>query len=211
MHIRHVHTAPTVGMREQMKSGLRFVRQSPAIVGLTVLASATTFLGNPLLTFLPLFARDVFQGDVAQYTQLMAFAGGGAVTGALVVAWLGKFKHMGLTLLLIQVAFGILTVLFAQSRVFWLNAILLFACGAALVMVFAMISSLVQLIAPNEMRGRVMSIYMVAFRGGMPLGSLASGFVASYTSAPFVLTVNGVLLSLVAAWFLLKSHGVREL
>lgn len=211
MHIRHVHTAPTVGMREQMKSGLRFVRQSPAIIGLTVLASATTFLGNPLLTFLPLFARDVFQGDVAQYTQLMAFAGGGAVTGALVVAWLGKFKHMGLTLLLIQVAFGILTVLFAQSRVFWLNAILLFACGAGLVMVFAMISSLVQLIAPNEMRGRVMSIYMVAFRGGMPLGSLASGFVASYTSAPFVLTVNGVLLSLVAAWFLLKSHGVREL
>ncbi|MGE0446581.1 MAG: MFS transporter [Vicinamibacterales bacterium] len=211
MHIRHVHTAPTVGMREQMKSGLRFVRQSPAIIGLTVLASATTFLGNPLLTFLPLFARDVFQGDVTQYTQLMAFAGGGAVTGALVVAWLGKFKHMGLTLLLIQVAFGILTVLFAQSRVFWLNAILLFACGAGLVMVFAMISSLVQLIAPNEMRGRVMSIYMVAFRGGMPLGSLASGFAASYTSAPFVLTVNGVLLSLVAAWFLLKSHGVREL
>jgi MFS family permease len=211
MHIRHVHTPPTVGMREQMKSGLRFVRQSPAIIGLTVLAASTTFLGNPLLTFLPLFARDVFQGGVTQYTQLMSFAGAGAVVGALVVAWLGKFKHMGLTLLLIQVAFGALTVAFAQSRVFWLNAILLFACGAGLVMVFAMISSLVQLIAPNEMRGRVMSIYMVAFRGGMPLGSLASGWVASYTSAPFVLTVNGVLLSLVAAWFLFKSHGVREL
>jgi predicted MFS family arabinose efflux permease len=194
-----------------LKSGLRFVKHDPSIMGLTVLAAATTFLGNPLLTFLPLFARDVFQGDVTQYTQLMAFAGAGAVIGALVVAWLGKFKYMGLTVLLIQVAFGVIMVAFAQARVFWVNAALLCVGGAALVMTFAMISSLVQLIAPNDMRGRVMSIYMVAFRGGMPLGSLVAGWVASMTSAPFVLTMNGVLLSLVAAWFLLKSHGVRDL
>jgi predicted MFS family arabinose efflux permease len=78
-------------------------------------------------------------------------------------------------------------------------------------MVFAMLSSLVQLNAPNEMRGRVMSIYMVAFRGGMPLGSLVGGWIATYTGASTVLAVNGVLLSAVSAWFLLKSHGVREL
>ena len=78
-------------------------------------------------------------------------------------------------------------------------------------MVFSMLSSLVQLNAPNEMRGRVMSIYMVAFRGGMPLGSLAAGWTASLVSAPVVLGVNGLLLSLVAGWFLLHSHGVREL
>jgi MFS family permease len=69
----------------------------------------------------------------------------------------------------------------------------------------------VQLIAPNEMRGRVMSIYMLAFRGGMPLGSLVSGWLATVTSAPTVLIVNGVLLSIVAAWFLLNRPGVREL
>ena len=211
MHIRHVPTPATSGMQEQLKIGLRFVRGEPTIVALTILAFATTFLGNPLLTFLPLFARDVFQGDVGQYTQLMAAAGGGAVVGALVVAWLGRFTHMGRTLLIIQLLFGVSVVIFAMTAVFWLNLILLFACGAGLVMVFAMISSLVQLIAPNEMRGRVMSIYMVAFRGGMPLGSLAAGWFASLTSAPTVLMVNGVLLSLVAAWFLLKSHGVREL
>jgi hypothetical protein len=56
-----------------------------------------------------------------------------------------------------------------------------------------------------------MSIYMVAFRGGMPLGSLAAGWAATLTSAPAVLTVNGILLGCVAAWFLLNSHGVREL
>jgi uncharacterized membrane protein YfcA len=56
-----------------------------------------------------------------------------------------------------------------------------------------------------------MSIYMVAFRGGMPVGSLIGGWLATLTSAPAVLVVNGVLLTVVAAWFLLKSHGVREL
>jgi MFS family permease len=88
--------------------------------------------------------------------------------------------------------------------------VLLFGCAACMVMVFAMLSSLVQLNAPNEMRGRVMSIYMVAFRGGMPLGSLAGGWAATFVGAPAVLTVNGVLLTLVAAWFLSRG-GVREI
>ena len=166
---------------------------------------------TPLLTFLPLFTQDVFGGGVAQYTQLMACAGAGAVTGALVVAWLGKFQGMGRALLAIQLAFGVLVALFAVTRVIWINAVLLFGAGACMVMVFALVSSLVQLIAPNEMRGRVMSIYLMAFRGGMPLGSLAAGYVATLASAPTVLTVNGVLLSLVAAWFLLRRDGVREL
>jgi predicted MFS family arabinose efflux permease len=80
-----------------------------------------------------------------------------------------------------------------------------------MVMVFAMVSSLVQLIVPNDMRGRVMSIYLVAFRGGMPLGSLAGGYIATLTSTSTVLMINGALLCMVAIWFLLKSHGVREL
>ena len=88
--------------------------------------------------------------------------------------------------------------LFAVTRVIWINAVLLFGAGACMVMVFAVLSSLVQLIVPNEMRGRVMSIYMVAFRGGMPLGSLVAGYVATLASAPTVLTINGALLSLVA-------------
>jgi MFS family permease len=211
LHIRHTPSATGRRMRDELRGGLSYVRGQPALVGLTILAFATTYLGNPLLTFLPLFAQDVFGGDVLVYTHLMAFAGAGAVTGALVVAWLGRFRHMGRTLLAVQLAMGTFVLLFAQSRVFWLNAALLFAGGACMVMVFAMIASLVQLIAPDEMRGRVMSIYMVAFRGGMPLGSLVAGYVATLTSAATVLTMNGLLLGLVAAWFLLRSKGVREL
>jgi MFS family permease len=211
LHIRHIPSPTTTRMSEQLKGGFAFVRANAGLVGLCVLGFSTTFLGNPLLTFLPVFTRDVFAGGVNEYTYLMAAAGGGAVTGALVVAWLGKFRHMGRTLLMLQFAFGVLVVVFALLRVFWVNALLLFACGACMVMVFAMLSSLVQLNVPNEMRGRVMSIYMVAFRGGMPLGSLAAGWLATSVSAPLVLVANGILLTGVASWFLLHSHGVREL
>jgi hypothetical protein len=80
-----------------------------------------------------------------------------------------------------------------------------------MVMVFAMMASLVQLIAPGELRGRVTSIYMVAFRGGMPLGSLVTGWLANLSSAPVVMTMNGLLLAIVAGAFLLRSKEIREL
>ncbi len=79
---------------------------------------------------------------------------------------------MGLTALLVQAIYGLFILGFAMSRTLWLSDILLFFTGASLMVVFSTVTSLIQLIAPNEMRGRVMSIYMLAFRGGMPLGSL---------------------------------------
>ena len=211
LRIRHIPPLTRSPMYKELRGGLSYVRHEPGLIGLTILAFVTTSLGTPLLTFLPLFAQDVFGGGVGQYTQLMACAGAGAVTGALAVAWLGKFKGMGRTLLILQLVFGALIVLFAVTRVFWINAVLLFGAGACMVMVFAVLASLVQLIVPDQMRGRVMSIYMVAFRGGMPIGSLVAGYVATLASAPTVLTVNGVLMSLVAMWFLVKRPGVREL
>src|SRR5207248_2763321 len=79
--------------------------------------------------------------------------------------------------LLVQAVYGVLIIAFAISRVLWLSDLLLFFTGVALMVVFSTVTSLVQLIAPNDMRGRVMSIYMLAFRGGMPLGSLVSGYL----------------------------------
>ena len=174
------------------------------------IAAATTFLGTPLLTLLPVFAQKVFHQGVGEYSRLMAFSGSGAVCGALIVAWLGRFPRMGLAVLFVQVIFGALIIGFASSRTLWLSYLLLFVCGVALMIVFSLITSLVQLIAPNEMRGRVMSIYMVAFRGGMPLGSLASGYVASLTSAPTVLAINGSLLMIVGLYFLIGQGQVKS-
>jgi MFS family permease len=211
LHIKHIKPADRKPMLQEMKGGLAYARSEPSIIALTVLAFLTTFLGLPILTFLPVFAREIFHGDVNVYTHMMAFSGGGAVIGALVVAWLGRFKHMGRTLLIVQALFGGIIVAFAMSQIWWLSCVLLFFGGAALIVVFSMTASLVQLIVPDHLRGRVVSIYMVAFRGGMPLGSLAGGYTASLSSAPLVLAVNGTLVSFVAFYFLLRSHGVREL
>jgi MFS family permease len=211
MQHKHMKPANPKPMLQELKGGLRYAKGEPAIIALTIMASLTTFLGLPLLTFLPVFARDIFHGDVNRFTHMMAFSGAGAVCGALITAWLGRFRHMGWAVLATQAVFGTLVTLFAVTRIGWLSNILLFGTGATLLMTFSMTASLVQLIVPDNLRGRVMSIYMVAFRGGMPLGSLAAGYAASRTSAPAVLAVNGVLILVVAIYFLVKSHGVREL
>jgi MFS family permease len=211
LSVAHVQPADRKPMLDEFKGGLAYARSQPDILALTVLASMTTFLGLPLLTFLPIFAREIFHGDIGRYSWMMSCSGMGAVAGALVIAWLGRFKHMGLALLVVQMIFGGLIAAFAVSRIYWVSNILLFFCGVALLMVFSMTSSLVQLIVPDHLRGRVVSIYMVAFRGGMPLGSLASGFAATFVPIPVVLAVNGLLVSMVAIYFFVKSHGVREL
>ncbi|MET0215530.1 MAG: MFS transporter [Vicinamibacterales bacterium] len=211
LSVMHIPPTDRKPILEELKSGIAYARSEPTIIALTVLASMTTFLGLPLLTFLPIFAREIFHGEIGRYSWMMAFSGMGAVTGALVIAWLGRFKHMGRTLLIVQLVFGGLIAAFAMSRIYWLSNLLLFLSGGTLLMVFSMSASLVQLIVPDHLRGRVMSIYMVAFRGGMPLGSLAAGFAATQIPMPTVLAINGLLVSLVAVYFLVKSHGVREL
>jgi predicted MFS family arabinose efflux permease len=206
LSLRTPHVAPVTRrrMRDELRTGLEYVRDERAVRTLTVLSFAATFLGVPLLTFLPVFARNVFHEGVGQYSHMMAWSGIGAVAGAMVVAWMGRFKAMGLAALSVQVLFGLLTVAFALTRELWVSYALLVVSGAALMVVFSLFTSLVQLIAPNDMRGRVMSIYMVAFRGGMPLGSLVTGFAIDRVGAPAAIAVNGVLLSGVALWFLVR-------
>jgi MFS family permease len=210
LHVKHIPHTSTTRMLDDVKSGLSYVRHHASLTSLILLAAATTFLGFAVLTFLPVFAQRVFHGGAGTYSQLMAFSGGGSIVGALIIAWLGQFKRMGLTALLIQAVYGLLIVAFAMSRLLWLSDLLLFLTGAALMIVFSTVTSLVQLIAPNEMRGRVMSIYMLAFRGGMPIGSLVSGYFASYVGVPWVIGINGGLLVAVAVYFLLSRHGVRN-
>jgi predicted MFS family arabinose efflux permease len=187
------------------------VKQQRSIMALMLLGAATTFFGIPMLTLLPVFARDVFGSGVEGYSALLAFSGAGAVAGSMVVAWLGRFPHMGVTTLLTLACFGAVIILLALSRSLHLTYALLFVSGLTLMIVMSCITSLVQLIAPNEMRGRVMSIYLVAFRGGMPTGSLVSGYLASVSSAPAVIAINGIGLIAVSVYFLLKTQEIRAL
>ena len=210
LRVKHIPPATSGRMQEELKIGLNYVRRHDSLAALIVLAASTTFLGFALLTFLPIFAKQIFHEGANTFAHLMAFSGAGSIVGALIVAWLGKFPKMGWTALIVQAVYGLLIIGFAVSRVLWLSDILLFCTGAALMVVFSTVTSLVQLIAPNEMRGRVMSIYMLAFRGGMPLGSLVSGWLATFLGAPLVIGINGALLVVVAIYFLSRNHGVLD-
>ena len=203
-------TPPAPATREriltELQGGLLYVRHRGALFALTVLAFATTSLALPVRAFLPVFAR-----DAAHLSWMMTMLGSGAVVGALIVAWLGTFKYMGRTLLQVQIVFGGLVAAFALLPINGFSYVLLFLGGAALLMVFALTNSLVQLAVPDELRGRVISIYLVAFRGGMPLGSLLSGYFITKFSAPGVISTTGMLLSLVAVAYLVGNRQVREL
>jgi MFS family permease len=212
LHVKHIPPGAGTGLRAQLRGGLSYVRHQPQLMTLTILGFISAFLGLPLLTFLPIITKDVFQQDVGLYTQFMTVAGMGAVLGALSVAWVGKHRHMGMMLLVMQALLGLISIGFSLSTSIWLSQVLLFVGGAMLVTCFSMTTSLVQLLAPHELRGRVVSIYMVAFRGGSPLGGLISGWlVTQIGSAPYVLALNGGLLTIAALITMTRDHGLREL
>ena len=206
MQARPVAQDRRQSMAEDLKGGLSYVGQGGALLSLTVLAVATTSLGLPLRAFLPVFA-----GDPETLSRMMTTLGSGAVTGALIVAWLGQFERMGLTLLQVLAMFGLLVAAFASLPIGPWSYLLLFLAGNALLIVFSLTASLVQLTVPDDLRGRVMSIYLTAFRGGLPLGSLVSGALTRYAPTEIVVAVNAGLLTLVAVYFLVRSHGVRDL
>jgi hypothetical protein len=100
---------------------------------------------------------------------------------------------------------------FGLSRSLALSAVILFLNGVSMIGVFSMVNSLVQLIVTNQMRGRVMSVYNFAFRGGMPMGNLVTGWLVPMFTAPVVLAGNGLLLVAVAVYFLIAQRRVAQL
>ena len=130
-------------MMAELRKGLHYVRHGGALLALTILAFATTSLALPIRAFLPVFAT-----DAAHLSRMMTTLGLGAVVGALVIAWLGSFDRMGRTLLQVQIAFGGLIAAFALVSNPTIAYVLLFLSGAALLMIFSLTNSLVQLAVP---------------------------------------------------------------
>jgi len=194
-----------------MREGFQFIRKQGTMEALIVLAFSMTLLAFPLIVVLPVFARDVYKGDANLLASLLVCLGIGSILGALVVAGLGKYKHQGRSALLMLVALGGLITGFALSRNILVSRIMLFLCGGTLLAVFTTISSLVQMITSDRMRGRVMSVYNVAFRGGTPFGSLIVGALVKEFSAPRVIACNGILLAVLGLYFLLVQRKVATL
>jgi predicted MFS family arabinose efflux permease len=102
-------------------------------------------------------------------------------------------------------------VVFAQSRSVALSSAMMLLAGAAMITVFATINSLVQAITEDNMRGRVMSVYNVAFRGGMPIGMLVVGKLIPMYTAPLTMSVVGVLTTVLGLYFLVIQRRVARL
>jgi len=198
-------------MMTSMKQGFTFIRAQGAMATLILIAFLMTLLAIPTITFLPVFAKIVFGRGEMQYTWFLAVSGLGSITGALTVAWMGDIHNKGRIALGSLVAMGVGMVGFSQSRSIVLSCIFLYFTGAVLMCAFAMIASLVQLITPNDMRGRVMSVYNVAFRGGMPFGSILTGWLVPLWTAPTVLTINGFALVSLGLYYLMVQRKVAEL
>jgi len=196
---------------ESMKVGIKFIGGHGAMAALVGLAFLMTMLGIPVMTFLPVFAEEVFRLGKNGYSEMLVISGIGSVVGGLYVASTSKHPRKGLIALLTIGALGVFTFGFALSKNFYLSCFFLFLGGASLIACFGLVSSLVQLLTEDSMRGRVMSVYNVAFRGGMPFGSFASGRLIESYSAPYVLAANGFLLVVLSAVFLFTQKQVRRL
>jgi len=194
-----------------LKKGIVFARQQPAMEALIVLAFCMTFLAMPMRTYLPVFVKDIFHRGPETYGNLLSLMGIGSICGSLSMASIGNVSRKGRIALggLIMLGAGIAG--FAISKRLPLSGAMLVVVGAAMMAVFAMVNSLVQLITTNEMRGRVMSLYNFAFRGGMPMGNLVSGWLVPIFTAPVVLRVNGLLLIVVALYFFIVQRRVAAL
>jgi predicted MFS family arabinose efflux permease len=198
---------------ENLKAGLAATYADRSLRGLIGLSFVGSLCAFPLLTFLPVFAKDVFHGDVKVLATFLAVFGLGAVCGAIGAAWFGHVNRRGALAVAMQMAFGALMIGFSLSRTKWVSYPLLFLAGAALMIVFAMFMTLVQTNVADAMRGRVVSVYSLAFRGAMPLGNLVAGLLVGLLPAPWVLAGNGMLLLLVGATVFLRNHpeGVPKL
>ncbi len=194
-----------------MRSGFSFVRKRGALWQLSALGFVSSFCGIPLLTLLPVIAKETFHLDAKGYSYLLSVSGIGSILGALIYAGLAQRKNHGLLALRVQLAFALLLAIFAASRYLPLNCLCLFFCGMCLITLFSSINSLVQLTVTEDMRGRVMSIFMLAFRGGMPLGNLVAGYFASKFSPAHTLFALACVLAITAVAFLISNSGIKKL
>ncbi len=194
-----------------LKEGIKFVRNQPSMEALILLAFCMTFLSMPMRTYFPVFVKDIFHRGPETYGNLLALMGLGSIVGSLGVAGMGNIKRKGRLALTALMTLGVGISGFAWSRWLPFSGTMLVLVGASMMAVFANVNSLVQLITTNEMRGRVMSVYNFAFRGGMPMGNLLSGWLVPIFSVPIVLGVNGMLLVVLALYFLVVQRRVANL
>jgi predicted MFS family arabinose efflux permease len=208
---RFLPVKTTETMLNSLKQGIRFARKQNSMEALIVLAFFMTALAMPLRTYIPVFVKDIFHRGPETFGNLLSLMGLGSIIGSLAIASAGNMRRKGIVALIGLMFLGGGISGFAISKSVPLSGTIIVVVGASMMAVFATVNSLVQLITTNEMRGRVMSVYNFAFRGGMPMGNLLSGWLVPLFTAPVVLGVNGLLLIALALYFLFVQRRLAAL
>jgi MFS family permease len=191
------------GTLENIRAGLAYIRSVRAVRALVWLIAAISVLAFPYAMLLPVFARDVLQVGAKGLGTLLAATGMGAVLGGVALTAAGRRFGRGRVVLGGSLACCASIFAFAASRSYPLSLVLLGAVGFTMVLSTASVNSLLQSVVPDELRGRVMSVYHFMFVGSAPLGALQAGAVSRWLGAPVALQAGAVVLTatlLFAAW-----------
>ena len=207
IYLMHIPNTPSEARRASavanLKEGFAYIWSTPAVLALLTLAYVPRIFAVPYQTLMPVFQKDVLQVGPDGLGMLMAAPGVGALIAVLTLASLAnRLKRQGLFLVGSIVVLGFFLIVFSQVRVFPLALATLVIAGAFQMFFLASTATILQLLVPDELRGRVMSLYMLD-RGFMPVGALFAGTTAHFIGAPFTVAVMGgivIVLALFVAW-----------
>ena len=191
--------------------GFRYVRNRPRVSSLLLLASINSLFGAPYFTLVPIYARDIFHLGETGLALMMGTAGGGAFFGALLVAYLGDFQRKGWFVLGGAILFGLCITGFGSSNRLMFSLFFLFGLGFAIVVSIALTNTLLQKLVTDEMRGRVMSMFILSFMGTVPIGNIAAGTASAHFGPQLTLATGGVVVTIVATSVAIFNRRLREL
>lgn len=199
--------SPVEGLRE----GVRFLLGTRAVALLMALIAVYSVFGIPYLVLMPVIARDTLRSGARGYGILLAAVGVGAIAGALALAAVAQRIRRGRVLALSTYAFSLLLLAFTLSRRLSLSAALLVAVGFTMLVNNALANGLLQTMAPDHLRGRVMSAYAFVFVGLGPVGALLAGGAAALIGAPWAIAAGAAVLLAATAWVFGTQPAMRRL
>jgi MFS family permease len=202
-------TVESVGTR--LRAGIRHVLAEPSTRTIILNIATISIFGLPALVLLPVVTRDVLGRGAAEYGWMMSAMGAGALGGALAVAVFGHRVARGRLLGFSALAFGCTVVAFGLSRSFVLSLVFLALLGCAMVVTTALSNTLVQTLAPDHLRARVVAFYAWAFVGLSPFGALQAGAVAEWIGAGNAIALGGSVTTVVAGLMVLRSKDLRDM
>jgi len=189
---------PPQGTIRHVQEILVYVWHNRWAFNILVVLSVASIFGLPFIVLLPGMAKDVLGSDASGYGLLLGFVGLGAALAAPFVTWLNRHYKESEIIKFSALASGLLLAGFSLSRTFWLSLLLSAGLGVSFLMLSAAVNTVLQARVARNMRGRIMSLYILVFQGLMPVGGIVMGLLADRTSAPSVLLLGGIVCSVMS-------------